>query len=248
MVEISPREWISTTRTRTQATIPRKILSALPSRNIANVIENCIDPRSNSLILLRSGNEVLLVLLPGEPTPPMPWQSASIAGGPWLADHCSTSFASNAAMHSSQRSQRQCIAVLDAPRRPIHSSQGTRTFASGAKNSVCQSRRTHSFAPAHVRRVSGTHCERKVYDLTVKDCPEFFANGILVHNSVSLSVWGARRFTLGTWTPFVARTVEQGRSVVAKTPQGVFLRDFGGTSSWDPEDGPSPSDLYGRGG
>jgi hypothetical protein len=47
--------------------------------------------------------------------------------------------------------------------------------------------RGQNIVPVHVLRVITERKNRAVYDLTVADIPEFFANGILVHNSLDAS-------------------------------------------------------------
>ncbi len=45
------------------------------------------------------------------------------------------------------------------------------------------------FVPCRVRRVHASGRSVPVYDLTVQDSHEFFAGGMLVHNSVALACW-----------------------------------------------------------
>lgn len=59
-------------------------------------------------------------------------------------------------------------------------------FASGAeKLSRAINTQNNDFAPSFVRRVTRARSrEKRVYDITVDELPEFFANGVLVHNCI----------------------------------------------------------------
>jgi len=54
---------------------------------------------------------------------------------------------------------------------------------------------TRKSRPVLVSAVENLHEKRKVYNLTVADCPEFYANGVLVHNCDALryALMGARK-------------------------------------------------------
>lgn len=59
------------------------------------------------------------------------------------------------------------------------------------ENSVPIDMLKQNFAPVHVLGVTGVHCEKQpVFDLTIEGLPEFYANGILVHNSMDARRYG----------------------------------------------------------
>lgn len=80
------------------------------------------------------------------------------------------------------------------------------------------------FVPAPVRRVRGSRRSVPVFNLTVADCPEFFAGGVLVHNcfAVMLAVWLAERDGGGLASEIGTPPPGRGTAVEA-APQGVFL-------------------------
>jgi phage terminase large subunit len=60
----------------------------------------------------------------------------------------------------------------------------------------------HNAVPVFVLNVSERHKDKQqVFDLTISNIPEFYANGILVHNSMD-----ARRYAVATYKPVVAGT------------------------------------------
>lgn len=64
---------------------------------------------------------------------------------------------------------------------PTESTKFPADAASAARASAARSTNRPQLAPVRVRTKSHGKLER-VYNLTVEDCPEYFANGILVHN------------------------------------------------------------------
>lgn len=84
---------------------------------------------------------------------------------------------------------------------PIVGNQGRITFrqcVDGVKSlSKLINTDQENVAPVLVLSVSELHKEKQpVFDLTISDVPEFFANGVLVHNSMD-----ARRYALATYLP-----------------------------------------------
>jgi phage terminase large subunit-like protein len=104
-----------------------------------------------------------------------------------------------------------------------------------------------------VRTVERCATPRPVYDITVEGEPEFFANGILVHNCDEIAAWGEAQHCWDMLT-MTLRIGERPQVIVATTPRPVPIirellrraeRDVYVVrgSTWENEDNLAPSFL-----
>jgi hypothetical protein len=113
----------------------------------------------------------------------------------WRQESRSACNASSADLHLNLSSHGQrCAAGSVSPSSGvIRDSTTSKGHALGAASCLCEtSTRSRSAARLHAVSVAPTGCAEPVFDLSVDGDPEFFANGVLVHNSSDTLTYARR--------------------------------------------------------
>lgn len=89
-------------------------------------------------------------------------------------------------------------------------------------------------APCRVRRISRTGYDAPVYNLSVHETPEYFANGILVHNCADAGLYAWRKATNYAAGPEPGRKkrVETDEEANAEEEREVAEADREGKVPW----------------
>ena len=179
----------STTETKTQATTRSATCAASLGRTIFERMQ-----ASLSGWLLRAERFLSQLLLPPRGTGPTLVVSgtASMAANPGREGRNSVTSASFAAWHSARAPWQRCAAASASP--SSAATQVQTTYRSTALSAGGPSTETATpnpgAVPVRVRRVAPTGCVERVYNLTVADAHEYFANGVLVSNcDAALYAW-----------------------------------------------------------
>jgi len=187
----------STTLTRTLSTMQSKTWSAFQPQSITLAIERPSDfmanQRSSLPISLGYDPAALSPLLPGRYPQRERLQCQSLQSEAGMIGQCSSLSVNSARQNFSRRIPDLSTVRTDACSEIIQPRLFTRASAERAEPSSWQRSASSGFATTAVRRLLANQQSEPVYNLLVEGCPEFFANGILVHNclALALALWWA---------------------------------------------------------
>jgi len=162
---VSPMATTSITRTKTSSTIELRILNASLQQSITSGTLNSTDQRKLYAYLIESVHRSTL----------WPQHGKSTGGKSSLR----FTVALCAEENSSPSTTGRPSTVLESAKKSDGSGSTLPKFVRGARRSLLRATREQSAAQTSAPSADGV----PVYDLTVKDLPEFYADGILVHNS-----------------------------------------------------------------
>lgn len=221
----SPTATTFTTATTIRSTTTSRTWSALPSPSTAGGILLCTERPSGWPTFGGYSREGWPLWPSGESPPPGRSSFAHSGNSSLPTSRSASSDARRAGRRSEHGRRAGSIAASCAASGCESTRPGTRAPVPTAAPSSWPPSGPSGFAPARVRRVRGSRRGVPVFNLTVADCPEFFAGGILVHNcfAVMLACWLGERDGAG-----LAQDIgfpPPGEGVLAdQAPPGVFHR------------------------